>query len=223
MGEDEKVDETQEQPLPEDGGETAARTGPDWEKRDQLGFVGGLTGTIKSVMLEPTATFEEMKLEGGIGTPLTFALIMAVIGSIGGIVWNAITAGPEALIFVAVLVPIGGLIMPFIWAGIIHVMMMILGGAERSYEVTYRTVCYAAAPNVLGVIPFVGIIGGIWGIVCTIVGLTRTQNCSTGKAVMAVLIPMLVLMCLCIGLIVLAVVAGVGMAAAASQAPPPPM
>jgi hypothetical protein len=52
----------------------------------------------------------------------------------------------------------------------------------------------------LAIVPFCGgAIGGIWGMICTIIGLAQAQETSTGKAAAAVLIPLV----LCCGLAIL--------------------
>jgi len=221
MGEEDKQEqqeEQQEQPGAEteateaaEGAEAAGaeRNGPDWEKRSELGFVGALFGTIKKVMLEPAETFEGMKREGGVGAPLFFFIIITIIANVVNIVLS--------MGFAIVPVVVIGLIGPFIGAGIIHVMLMILGAAKYSYETTFRTVCYGNAPNALGIVPVIGaIVGGIWGLIVTIIGLSKSQETSTFKAAVAVILPAVVIACVLGVLLGGMILAAIGGAAASS-------
>jgi hypothetical protein len=82
----------------------------------------------------------------------------------------------------------------FIWSGLVHLVLMLLGGATFGYEATLRTIAYAqgsAAP--LGVIPFCGgLISGLWGLVAAVIGLAEMQEISIGKSAAAILIPVIV-------------------------------
>ena len=78
----------------------------------------------------------------------------------------------------------------FIGSGILHVMLLILGGAARDFEATFRVVCFAEAPYIIGLLPFCGqFIAGVWWIVLCIIGLVHAQRTSGGKAAAAVLLP----------------------------------
>jgi hypothetical protein len=58
------------------------RDGPPWENRSQLGFFVALWQTIKGVLIEPTITFERMKREGGLGSPMLFSVILGTLGAL---------------------------------------------------------------------------------------------------------------------------------------------
>jgi len=211
MGEEDKQEQAgaETEATEAAGAAGAERSGPDWEKRSELGFFGGLFGTVKKVMLEPSATFEDMKREGGIGTPLVFALIITAIASIWSIIFTVGMAIPGVLI--------GAVIGPFIGAAIVHVMLMILGAAKHGYETTYRTMCYSSAPQVLGIIPFLGLlVGGIWSLVALIIGVSKSQETTTLKAAVAVILPAVVIACVMVILLGGMIVAAVGGAAATS-------
>jgi hypothetical protein len=99
--------------------------------------------------------------------------------------------------------PIRIIIWAFIWAGIIHLLLMLFNGANQGYETTFRTLCYVkGATSVFGLIPLCGLfpIAFVWAIVCAIVGLASSQQTSGGKAAGAVLTPYL-LCCLCLGMV----------------------
>jgi hypothetical protein len=95
---------------------------------------------------------------------------------------------------------IQGFLNPWIFGGIYHLGLSIVGGAKRGYGTTVRVIGYSTAPSVWSFIPVVGWIGAvILGLVAMVVGLDKTHTCGTGKAVLALLLPGLVLgACLCV-------------------------
>jgi hypothetical protein len=90
----------------------------------------------------------------------------------------------------------------FVVAGILHLMLLLLGGARRGFEATFRVACYAHATTLLLVVPFCGApVMMIWRIVAYVIGLAEAHQISHGKALAAVLLPLLALCCCCLGII----------------------
>jgi hypothetical protein len=102
-----------------------------------------------------------------------------------------------AIYFAAMLamVVVGAIIGSFINAGLTHLCLMIVGGAEQPFETTYRVVCYTlGACAMCQVLPLVGpLIGGVANIVVAIIGLYAGHETTGGKAAGAVFLPILVL------------------------------
>lgn len=212
------------------------RNGPAWEQRDQLGFMKAMIETIKAVLLEPTRTFSTMKREGGLQNPLLFYII---IGTIGGIVsqvlvsmaqvavpamsgnqnaaGTAAAVGGISLVMSIIMVPVQIAIAAFVWPGVLHLCLMMLKGATHPYETTFRAVNYASGSvAALQIIPVLGMIAMIpWSFIATIIGIARAQETSTGKAALAVFLPMIV--CGCLFAALLASIMGLGAAAAMQQ------
>ena len=206
------------------------RTGPAWEKREQLGFFTAIGQTIKAVLLDPNRTFETMKRDGGLGTPLGYMVLLRWVGGLAGLFYfygsiQTIFSNPglppevrKALqtffenggnalwIGIAVMMPLIVVLGTFIYTGILHLSLMICSGAKQSFETTLRTYCYVMGSAALfQVIPACGAsIGGIWGLVCLCLGLAKTHEISGGRAVCAVLLPVAVC-CAGIGLFYAAV------------------
>jgi hypothetical protein len=84
---------------------------------------------------------------------------------------------------------------------------MIVGGAKKPFETTFRVVCFSSGSTyLLSMIPVCGgLIGGVWNIVLECIGLARAHETDTGKAVMAVLLPIIVC---CGGLFLLVILMG---------------
>jgi hypothetical protein len=184
-------------PPPSPGG----RTGPPWEQPGPA--VQRFIDTAKGVLLEAEKAFSTMRREGGLANPIVYYLIGGLISVLAQAIWNGIGLNPgygmgpyagagifSSLILGACIVILG----IFIWSGIVHVMLMLLGGQNFPFETTLRTIAYAhgsAAP--IGAAPFCGgLIAGLWGLYAVIIGLSKMQEISTGKAAGAVLIPVLV-------------------------------
>jgi len=186
------------------------RTGLPWEHREQLGLVKAFSDTLVMVLTKPVEAFQMMRTEGNFIDPLIYAVIG---GSIGCIVYllftlvfgsfgmmgsrnplGAMFGAGMGMIFMIILVPIGIALSVFITSAIIHVCLMLVGGAKRSYETTFRVVCFACgSTQPLLIIPFCGSpIAGIWGLVAECIGVARAHETDTGRAVLAILLPLIV-------------------------------
>src|SRR5205823_12855691 len=155
-----------------------------------------------------------MSGEGGLGDPFLYAVIGAGIGcmvsflfSIGfqSLGWfggrhNAFAAmigmGLGSILFV-ILVPLFVVIGLFIGSAILHVCLMIVGGAKQSFETTFRVVAFSqGSTGPLQMIPVCGgVIAAVWAIIINCIGLARAHEIETGRAVLAVLLPLI----LCFG------------------------
>jgi hypothetical protein len=83
-------------------------------------------------------------------------------------------------------------------AGLVHLCLLLLGGAPGGFAATLKSLAYSNAPVFLAIVPVCGSIAGlIWGIVIGVIGLTVVHRISTGKAVAAILLPIFVC-CACL-------------------------
>ncbi len=214
------------------------RTGLPWDHRATKGFVSAFIETLQVVLTKPSEAFSMMKREGGLGDPLLFLLIGGSFGyaiyfiyrlvfhSVGLMAFGGVpnrndpfvyiaglgAVGFLLIIFVPVLVAIGA----FINAAILHLCLMIVGGAKHSFETTFRVVCFSGGSiSPLFIVPICGaLVVGIWGIVLRCIGLARAHETDTGRAVFAVFLPLIVC---CGGIIVVAMMFGALGAWSASQ------
>ena len=190
----------------------AARTGLPWEHRQDRGFVNAFIETLSMVLTRPAEAFSVMKREGGLGEPIIYALIG---GCLGGIVAFLFSLGLQSVglftdrhnnglaamagmgigsVAIVILLPLFIVIGLFIGSAVVHVCLMIVGGANQSFETTFRVLAFSqGSAGPLQVIPVCGgLISGVWALVCNCIGLARAHETDTGRAVLAVFLPLIV-------------------------------
>ena len=160
------------------------------------------------VLTRPAEAFTVMKREGGFSEPLIYGVVGGSVGAIAAFLFsillhsfgmfadqqNALGAmagmgiGSIGLI---ILVPLAIVIVLFIGAAIVHLCLMIVGGANQPFETTFRVLAFTqGSTGVLQLIPVCGgVIAAVWGIVVNCIGLARAHETDTGRAVLAILLP----------------------------------
>jgi len=204
-------------------GVTAAPAGAGlpWEHRTQLGFVKAWFDTVSLLITKPSDAFTMMRPEGGLTDPLLFGLIGGTIGTIVSLLFQfglesmtgsrnsvANTFGIGIFIGLLVISPLLLALGLFVGSGILHLCLMMFGGANRPFETTFRVVCFSSgAAQLFAVIPFCGsYVGGIYAVVLECIGLMRAQQTTVGKALLSIFLPVIV----CCGAlaVILAIVIG---------------
>jgi hypothetical protein len=201
----------------------AARGGLPWDQRTAKGLFSAFIETLQLVLSKPTVAFTAMRREGGLGEPLIYALIGGSFGMVCYLIYNFVFRslamfstrenpfghflGGIGVIILLILTPVFVAIGVFISSAILHVCLMLVGGAKQSFETTFRVVCFAGGSvNPLLVIPICGgVIAGVWKIVLYCIGLAQAHETDTGRAVLAVLLPLIVC---CGGVFLLAMMFG---------------
>jgi len=216
-------------PAPAGGG-AGGGGGIPWERRDQLGFVPAFIETTQQVLMRSTEFFRAMPVSGGLGSPLLYGVLVGYVGLLAGVVYSAIfqaVVGPgmfglphrgeldrllpyiqggAGLVVQAVFGPVMVTIGLFLFAGVVHLILMLIGGANRGFEATFRVGCYAEAAALIRVIPLCGgLLSTAYFIVLAIVGLSEAHGISKGKAATAVLLPFVLICCCCGAAIAIAV------------------
>lgn len=210
-------------PPPPTGGVPPAPPLP-WEQPDYPALEG-LYETAKAFITAPSQAFARMSLTGTLGRPLLYAVIFGWLGIIAsqayslafrGAIMSMLSSLPGfnpklmfglpmgfsiGIMFVA---PIFVLIGIFIWAAILHLFLMLVGGANTGFASTVRVLCYAGTVQIFQVVPICGgMIAGIWALVLWIIGIAIAHRTTQGKAALAVFLP-LVLCCVCIAVMAVA-------------------
>jgi hypothetical protein len=200
----------------------AAASGLPWEHRQQLGLVKAWFDTVSLLITRPSDAFTMMRPEGGMTDPLLFGLIGGCAGSVVSILLQGLISSIPAfagrndvfdyfgvshfafIIIYAVLSPLLVAIGLFLGSAILHVCLMLVGGANRSFETTFRVVCFTGgAANLFSMIPMCGgIIAAVYHIVLNCIGLSRAHPTTTGKALLAIFLPLIICCGVCVILVV---------------------
>lgn len=110
--------------------------------------------------------------------------------------WLPVLLGRPTLIVVVglmIIAPLLNLITLFIWSGIVHVFLMMVGGARSGFAATLRVTCYAQTAGIAVIVPVAGgLIQPVWFLILQIIGLSQTHRVSGGKAAFAVIVPLVV-------------------------------
>ena len=207
--------------------EAASRRGPSpWEMRSDLGVWQGLFETFKGILFSPEKLFSTMTHEGGIKEPLAYGLLFGSIGCMLGVFWqflmlteslpsilpNVIGQINLGLGFLAVMImtPFYILINMFVVSGILHLCLVIVGGARNGFEGTFRTVAFSQSVRVLGLVPIVGgLVAWVWQFIVQVIGLREIHETSYLRTIMAMLLPVaFMLIIILVAVIVVVVLIG---------------
>jgi hypothetical protein len=194
-------------------------------ERGKRGFFSGFIETWKLVALQPQRFFGRVRADQT-GAAVLFAVLASSVGNTVAAVYNYFTGEqakvafqeflermPEeqgrflrgyselfsggATIAQVIVSPIVALVVVYVAAAVLHLLLVLLRGANRSFDATLTAVAYANGLNLLLVIPGCGgVLAAVWGIVVLVIGLGQIQRCGTGKAAAAVLAPA-ALACVC--------------------------
>lgn len=182
------------------------RRGLPWERDPSM---DAFTETMSLVLGSPQEAFSNMRRTGGLGNPIGFLIIGTVIGQIantiyygiiGGFIRAAASEAPlqvEALILAGAIQLVGGVVMALIFApigtligaGIHHLLLMMVGGANAGYEATFRCLCFVSgSSSILFAIPCVGpLLYPFFVIIIMIHAFANAHETSGGKAAFSVL------------------------------------
>ncbi len=211
------------------------RDGPPWERRAGIMDLGAMLATVRDVLFDAPATFGRMVREGGLAGPILFLLILGTVCGWIGMAWDVVLSGatsgmgdfgqvppefrqymemaesPAVRVAQALILPAILLVIYFVMSGVLHLMLLLVGGAHQSFETTARVAAYTmGATAVFDLIPICGpFIGALWAVVVLIIGLTHAHETGAGRAVAAVLLPLALCCLCCVGV---AVALGIGLA-----------
>ena len=181
-----------------------------------------LLTTIKQAWFHPKEFFPSLKDTGFGPAWKYFALIQLVPTIILLAVNLSVAAGPRGnqlsivsipgsnlltVLFSAISGYVLSLILIFVGAAILHVFVYLLGG-RAGYQKTFSSAIYGGTPIILlswivvalGSLGLLGLIAGvlialafgIWAIYNTAIGLSALHRISTGRAVLAILLPAII-------------------------------
>lgn len=175
-----------------------------WESRE--GFVGAFFKTTQEVLFSPIKFFRKVATGKGYWSPFIFAVISGTIGFGVVMLWQWLFFSRMVPPQIHSLIPFGFFLtivvisIPFmiafsilIGSGVTHLCLMIVGGNRKGFEATFRAISYSYSAQLFYIVPFIGnLIGGIYLLILTIIGVREGHGITTGKAVLAVLLPIIV-------------------------------
>jgi hypothetical protein len=180
---------------------------PPWERREVYGLLNATFLTIKGVLLSPAQFFHRMPSQVGMAQPLLFAVGLGVIAAFFSWMWALSGSSLQVLVeenfadamqgslygFVAfIFSPVTVALLVVLKAAIIHAVLMLVGGNRLGFEATFRVSAYTEATAILALVPFCGsLVGALWSVAVTIIGLYSIHETDPWKAVIAVLAPMI--------------------------------
>jgi hypothetical protein len=181
-----------------------------WEHRQERGLFNAFVETLVMVLTKPDLAFRTMKTEGGLGEPLLYAVIG---GGLGVIVWFIFSLVLNSLGFInpkdtgfgpmvgmsvsfAILVwrLVAVAVAPFIFGGLVHLSLILVGGANKAFEATFRVISFSQGSTApLQLVPCCGeLVALVWCLVANCIGVARAHEIDTGRATLAVLLPVIV-------------------------------
>jgi len=198
-----------------------------WEARETRGLLPSFFDTLGLLVTRPAEAWVRMRQSGDSTSPLLFGTAVCWLSmALQGILFRLIATpilpgflgrrfgmlrgfGGAGLVVRLIVAPFVIVIALFLGAAILHFCCMLVGALQNSrsgFEGTLRAVCYAEVSSLASIIPVVGgLIAIVWWIVLAVQGVVRLHQTTTGKAVAAVLIPVVVC---CGGLLLIGLVVG---------------
>ncbi|MBL7160813.1 MAG: YIP1 family protein [Candidatus Aenigmarchaeota archaeon] len=148
---------------------------------------------VKGFLFEPSSAFKREQ-KTTVGAAFKYMLILSIVSAVlGGIVTSALAGNVVMLVGSIVMLYVVFIIGTTILGIILHIFAFIVG-ARGGFGQTLKAVYYGATPNMLlSWIPYIGFIFVIWNLILNIIGIKNLHNISTGRAVLAVLIPVIIL------------------------------
>jgi hypothetical protein len=202
-----------------------------WEDPARASVFERFTETVKLLATQPGEAYARMSTTGGIGKPLAFAIGIGWAAIIIASIWMLLFGGMALpfmdrsdfgaagaafglstgfLIMLMILAPIFVIIGVFLQAAILHLMLMLVGGAIRGFEATARVCSYAQAAELAQIVPCCGgILSAVWSLILLIVGLSTAHGITRGKAAVAVILPVVLCCGLMAALMFMGVLAGI--------------
>jgi hypothetical protein len=148
-----------------------------------------ITKKAKGFITNPVESFRQSR-EDRLGDVIKyFVVILAIFATFSSfIVAIGTGVGNEIGYFIGYFVVyfIAGFIGLFVGGAAIHLIGRIIGGWEEGFGQVLKVLVYSSTPAMLlGWIPVVGVISGLWAIIILILGIRELYRISTVRAVIA--------------------------------------
>lgn len=191
-----------------------------WPPLEGAPIVAALGQTWKSSTFDPSVFFRQIPRDGGTGPAVIYYMVVGMLVAGATLFWRALSfyTGRMATDTLAselglrALDPVVGFLLSpalllltlAVSAGVIHVLLLLFGGANHGFGTTLRVTCYAYSPMLLAFVPILGpVIGGVWMLVLLVVGLREAHETEGWKPLLAVLLPFFLLLLLFLVVVVM--------------------
>ncbi len=224
-------------PVLAPGGEAPVRIEPAWERGSDTVF-SLLLETVTSIVSRPAEIFRHMPVEGGYAKPLKFYVLIGWLTGLVSLVYQAAVAAvnPEMafgehaksmsfpmmvafFVGMALFLPLILAAGSFVSAGILHAALAVFGGARKPFQATYRALAYSyGAVSVAQIVPlFGGTIYMVLSLIYSVIALKETHGTDLWRPIAAIVT--VLLLCCGLGIGIVALVVGAGVAAGGALQP----
>ena len=185
--------------------------------------LGSIFPTAIRFVTSPIEAYKTMSLTVDLVRPIAYFVCWVLIGAVISQVWSYLLfdsivgvlrsllgqqfdkiapfvtkPGSLQLILGLVVTPLISLIVLFVWSAMVHLVLTLVGGANRGFTATLRVMCYAQTTQLAVVLPGIGgFIAFVWRLILEVAGLAQAHDTDGWKAALAVVLP-LVLCCVCV-------------------------
>jgi len=172
------------------------------------GFIGAFLKTIREALFSPTRFFKKVATGEGYWTPLIYGIITGIIGRFADFFWAWLVVIPFlppsirnflaisytfALMIIIFSMPLWVAFSILLWSGVTHFCLIIVRGSKKGFEGTFRAISYSYSARLFHIVPFIGsTIGFVYRIALAIIGVREAHGITTGRALIAVLLPLIV-------------------------------
>ncbi|MBM3213923.1 hypothetical protein FJZ36_03290 [Candidatus Poribacteria bacterium] len=202
------------------------RSGPVWEDPRDVPLVTAFFQTVVAVLGRPKAAFATMRVSPSIGRAYLFTAVPGIVSAVISSALQGATSAifsnfmptdqyePTPLGTQLMMGVVATAVLPFVFAAVLHLLLIVAGAAKNGYAATFRVLAYVGGSCSLFVwVPCVGaLVALVWGIYLWTVGVRGVHETSTARAATAVGIFVAILLTVAIGV-------GLAMALSAMSSP----
>ncbi len=181
-----------------------------FENLSTFGFFSALVQTIRRVCFFPKLFFTVMPLRG-YTRPFVFSLLIAEFIQIMDAFWQisniptlstlmlqhlGLTSDPIALITplnIFIITPLRWIFSLAFATLLTHGALSIIAKPKQGFEGTFRVIAYSYTPFLLASIPFGNILGFVWWLLISVIGLKYIHSVSYTRSILAHVLPGLVI------------------------------
>jgi hypothetical protein len=169
-----------------------------------------IVAKIKGLLLSPVETFQQSRADEPNAVFTYFAALLLIHGFLLAIIslvgieslprFAGMPGGIAVPFIVFFMALAAGFVLTLLFAAWLHLWVYLLGGRKGIMQ-TFKAIIYGHTPRLLlGWIPVIGFIFMLWSLALGILGIRELQEMSTGKAILAVaiavIIPLIILIIL---------------------------